>query len=711
MAPPFADPPPFDNSGHVPLAVPGFGFPLELELHPEDRFTHGVREWYAEPNITARELAMLSLMDDITDKTTWATDVFDDKIVFQLGQEAMRRDLISPKTWDWCLLELQDKARSYQSTGRILVYNAGVVICKSDLIVDTETRTVIRDEISNLKSSSSSDTAAKNLPFDFARQTRRLVNPLMYPLIYGKSRVLAQGETVPLNDMFQHISKCNIAPDIPVTGRYLLLGTNCYGLRWEEQFRRGSAWSTNYQRLPCEVDFLKGLSTDVRITSYINDLHPRHQGLYHAIEKLISASIEPWNDVLIKQGRGRFPTRIKTYGVQYEPPPPDFARFREAEKQPGTELYYAALEEAKAFCAQPDDYPYDSSDDEEDFPWPGYKTPDDLDAWCRYSKDIHLEVIIKHWRLSHFVHPEPGTAYTYEQWKSGQAWEAIEEKVSNDQEPAIEGEKVQAPHEVYRIALQDSFQQKGLQVIVKIDRIELSSNEPSFPGSDWHVEGLHNEHIVANSIYVFEEDNTSEPRIDFRQETRWMKSEDYDHKHDLKQFLQVFAVPCKEQILKGSLSPPPALQRLGSVSLPVHRLLAWPNVLHHRITPFELVDKTRSGYRSFLTLSLVDPHYRICSTRNVPPQRHDWWAEEALFAALPINVAVPQELVDHIDSFTGNWPMDLEEAIKIRENMAKEQKDHEYDIMNRPSDKYDFNIDEYNDGDFPDLPNMQLGSS
>jgi hypothetical protein len=33
-----------------------------------------------------------------------------------------------------------------------------------------------------------------------------------------------------------------------------------------------------------------------------------------------------------------------------------------------------------------------------------------------------------------------------------------------------------------------------LQVIVKLDEVELNSNEPRFVGSDWHIEGLHNEH-------------------------------------------------------------------------------------------------------------------------------------------------------------------------------------------------------------------------
>jgi hypothetical protein len=711
MAPPFADPPPSDNSGHVPLAVPGFGFPVELELHPEDRFTHGIREWFQEPNITARELAMLSFMDKITDKPTWSTDVFDDKATSQLYQEALRSRLISPKTWDWCLSELQDMARIFQSNGRVLVYNLGVAICKSDVMVDEETRNVIKDELSVLESSFPSDAATLDSLFDTPRQIHRLVDPLLYPLIYGKSRVLTEGEIVPLDDMFQHISKCNIAPNIPVVGLHLLHHTPLASPSgWEMHRQRGLSWSTNFQRLPCEVAFLKSSGTGVRITSYINGLHPRSHGLYHAIEKLISTSIEPWNDVLIKQGCGRFPARIKTYGVSYEPPQPDLVRFTEAGKHPGSESYYAAIEEAKAYCAQPDDYPYDSSDDEEIFPWLKEKAPDDWDAWCRSGKDLSKPVSNKHDRLTHFVHPEPGTAYTYQQWKAGQAWKAIEKGMSRDHEPDVEGKTAQIPHEAYRVTLQDSFRQKGLQVIVKIDRIELNPSESRFPGSDWHVEGLHNEHIVANSMYILEEENTSEPRIDFRQETRMDRSQ-FDYEYDLKAFLQVFDVPCKERILGGSLTPPPSLQTLGSVGLPVGRLLAWPNVLHHRITPFELVDKTKSGRRSFLTLSLVDPSYRICSTRNVPPQNHDWWAEQALAAALPRNVGVPRELVDHIESYTDNWPMGLEEATKVRDQMAKEQKNHERDIMNYPAGRYDFNIDEYNSGDYPNLPSMDLGSS
>lgn len=69
------------------------------------------------------------------------------------------------------------------------------------------------------------------------------------------------------------------------------------------------------------------------------------------------------------------------------------------------------------------------------------------------------------------------------------------------------------------------------------------------------------------------------------------------------------------------------------MTTPQGRLLTFPNTLQHRVEPFELADKSRPGHRRFLALWLVDPHYRICSTRNVPPQQEAWWAESGQLAA------------------------------------------------------------------------------
>jgi hypothetical protein len=44
----------------------------------------------------------------------------------------------------------------------------------------------------------------------------------------------------------------------------------------------------------------------------------------------------------------------------------------------------------------------------------------------------------------------------------------------------------------------------------------------------------------------------------------------------------------------------------------------------HRVSPFKLQDPTKPGHRRFIALWLVDPHQRIISTANVPPQQLDW---------------------------------------------------------------------------------------
>ena len=44
----------------------------------------------------------------------------------------------------------------------------------------------------------------------------------------------------------------------------------------------------------------------------------------------------------------------------------------------------------------------------------------------------------------------------------------------------------------------------------------------------------------------------------------------------------------------------------------------------HRIGPFSLRDRTRSGHRTILTLLLVDPNVRVLSTSDVHAQQAEW---------------------------------------------------------------------------------------
>jgi hypothetical protein len=52
-----------------------------------------------------------------------------------------------------------------------------------------------------------------------------------------------------------------------------------------------------------------------------------------------------------------------------------------------------------------------------------------------------MPVRMKYSQLTHFVQPELGTAYTYQQWKAAQTWEAIERRISRDHEPDVEGKQ------------------------------------------------------------------------------------------------------------------------------------------------------------------------------------------------------------------------------------------------------------------------------
>lgn len=210
--------------------------------------------------------------------------------------------------------------------------------------------------------------------------------------------------------------------------------------------------------------------------------------------------------------------------------------------------------------------------------------------------------------------------------------------------------------------------------MVQVHSIKLELDMPSFSSKDWHTEGNVNEHIVTNAIYAFDLDNIMEPLVSFWQRLL-LNSDRYvydkigagdDPDDDESDFKAVeFSDPEDALLFEPdpeekyacwdvkyirrlfgfeTIQHAPAWQELGKVRMPPGRLISFPNAFQYRMGPLELQDKTKPGHCRFLTLSLVDPMYRICSTRNVPPQQPDW-----------------------ID---GSEPhMDLKEALKLKEEL------------------------------------------
>ncbi|GIK02224.1 hypothetical protein Aspvir_006273 [Aspergillus viridinutans] len=372
----------------------------------------------------------------------------------------------------------------------------------------------------------------------------------------------------------------------------------------KREWERGKyLYSLRYQWLPCEVEFCGPAgSTDMRITSYINNLHPHEQRpFYRTLENVMAKAIKPWNEVLVRLSlewpdgvlpnkAGQEPMRIRTFGVEWDNRYPQWAEDLPTmlDVNRSTEDYQRALTRVKEYLSLPD-------------------------------------------HIFQFQHSEPGTTYSYEDWKAGRTAQAIisrEDRNNVDQsmklwwnrrgimDPMLYNEMLRArdevDHQFQTVKLQHKFREKGLQIIVKLWGIKLTPNNPSFLGEDWHADGLLNEYIAGVAIYCFDLENVTNIHI----------------------------------------------STMNRVSKNLGQCL--------------YVKVARSGHCRFLTLWLVDPYYRICSTRNVPPQRLDWWEQEArshLSSAHPL----PQELADQIIAETGPWLMSLPEAQQHQRERAKDE--------------------------------------
>lgn len=116
----------------------------------------------------------------------------------------------------------------------------------------------------------------------------------------------------------------------------------------------------------------------------------------------------------------------------------------------------------------------------------------------------------------------------------------------------------------------------------------------------------------------------------------------------------------------------PAIQSPGAIRCKVGRTVIYPTTVQHRLTGFELKDKSKPGYSRALVFLLVDPNIRIISTANVPPQRYDWCHPvPATENPEELSKAMQKLALDNIDR-KGDLPMSLAEALEIRKEVMNE---------------------------------------
>ncbi|KAG8912588.1 hypothetical protein FRC00_004198 [Tulasnella sp. 408] len=210
---------------------------------------------------------------------------------------------------------------------------------------------------------------------------------------------------------------------------------------------------------------------------------------------------------------------------------------------------------------------------------------------------------------------------------------------------------------------------KEAQIIVKLANIHLTPEKPVYPGGSWHVEGMGNERIVASGIYYYDSENISESELAFRALVDAMELS-YDQYDDFG-MKRVWGMTREG-----------ANQLRGATPTRAGRCLAFPNIYQHKVSPFELVDKTKPGHRKIIAFFLRDPEHPDVSTTDIPPQQAEWY-EDAMLHQPPTSLLqrLPAELIRETTRQLPNL-MTLDEAKKYRLELMDERtkfvEEHDY---------------------------------
>jgi len=157
----------------------------------------------------------------------------------------MPQEDISGPMMDWVIEELRYKAKLYEDIGAVTVYTGHVV--KSDSVVSESLKLELQAAVAELEDVPDN---RKDWHPGSNGKVLDLVHPSLYPLVYGRTRVLETGKTS-LEDC---IARCGegqttqIPPQEELTQR-----TTSHSLYYHPALTLNS-YSQKFQWLPCMVD-------------------------------------------------------------------------------------------------------------------------------------------------------------------------------------------------------------------------------------------------------------------------------------------------------------------------------------------------------------------------------------------------------------------------------------------------------------------------
>ena len=216
----------------------------------------------------------------------------------------------------WIIDELRFKAMIYESDQAVGLYNGDVT--KSDTNVSPE---LVQKLSCAAKALDYADEELRFYHPGSMKKQRDLLSMALYPLVYGKSRILPN-KVIGVDEALRHAGQGEIIPVPQDTG------ITREDIAWRVSSRSDiqvRPYSRVFQILPSDWE----LGDDGRwhIATYINNLHPvKHRDMYKLIEDAFNGMVPQWNMTLTPlKDMLHSRARIEYHKAEYYPIPKETA--------------------------------------------------------------------------------------------------------------------------------------------------------------------------------------------------------------------------------------------------------------------------------------------------------------------------------------------------------------------------------------------------
>ncbi|KAG8963148.1 hypothetical protein FRC03_003349 [Tulasnella sp. 419] len=278
-------------------------------------FIDHVDEWHFDENLgvldhawTIPEQRMFRLSASLRSKPEWWTKYMDPVIRTKWRSEALEQKVLdgylTEQEVDYVLDELQgyDRLRTEETGAQVSCFDR---IWQSDSLVSDELREDLITEIAKLE----------DVPEDKKDWHPRsdglvldLVHPSLYCMVYGRTR---DGDEVSRSPSDQQVATSHPPSCTPRRRRSI----DPYAV--SERF----AW------IPTDFDIAEG-GANAMARSYINNLHPQHDGLYRALQELVARFSHLFDHVLTDLHPQNELRRRITESYDFKEPSPERQNFR-----------------------------------------------------------------------------------------------------------------------------------------------------------------------------------------------------------------------------------------------------------------------------------------------------------------------------------------------------------------------------------------------